>query len=224
MSRKLCVGAKTQLVSSSGDYVDVGDLLPGDSLLSCDSTSNKILSISVSRKDTVKLGKFRLPLNQKVLVHSEGFDSFQDIRIMELGLFEPKKVLVKNLEEKHHLFRTVALFPFSELDEEPFVLGKRCALSDCLFPEKAKKNDKRTRALVLSGSLMTQQRPPDFDFVCCSLGLDPTKTKGELLDDMATCNSCSLVREWPTDPKKSKVFCLELERDTPIFLEDFVNI
>ncbi|AMQ10620.1 hypothetical protein [Brazilian marseillevirus] len=224
MPRRLCLGTKTRVVSLSGDYVKVEDLMPGDSLLSCDSLGNKIVSMGVSKKETARLGKARIPTFQEVLVHSEFPTSFQDTRYMELGLFEPQKVRVKDLKEEYHFFRTLALFRFSELEEEPFVIGKNCAIYNKPFPENAKKNDRRTRSLLLSGSLMADGRPPEFDYVCCSLGLDPAKKKSELLDDIATCNSCSLVKAWPEDVRESKVFWIELERDEPIFLEDFVNI
>ncbi|ALH06818.1 hypothetical protein PMV_120 [Port-miou virus] len=226
MSRKVFLSPETKVVSMKGEYTKVRDLLPGDSVLSCDSCPNKILQISVTRKRTLKIGKLRTAEQQELLVYEAPLRrDFQDTRYMELGLFEPLKVKAKDFNcQTHFLFRTVALWPFSELEDEPFVVGKRCASLSEPYPKKAMENDKRTRSLLLSGDLMAEQRSPSFLFVCCSLGLDPTKKRSELMDDLATSNCCSLIRTYQEDPKKSQVFCLEFERDKPIFLEDFVNI
>ncbi|AQQ73974.1 hypothetical protein [Kurlavirus BKC-1] len=226
MSRKVFLSPETKVVSAEGNYTKVRDLLPGDSVMACDSFPNKVLQISVSRKRTLKIGKIRTTEEQEFLVYEPPQkQDFQNTRYMELGLFEPSKVKAVNFNcQRHFLFRTAALWPFSELEDEPFVVGKRCASLLEPYPERAIKNDKRTRALLLGGDLMAEQRSPTFPFVCCSLGLDPTKKRSELLDDLATSNCCSLVRAYQEDPKKTRMFCLEFERDKPIFLEDFVNI
>nr|WNL49987.1 hypothetical protein MarFTMF_471 [Marseillevirus sp.] len=236
MERLVCVSKTTSFLRQDGGGVSSSSIEPGDFLLSALSSPVKVLAVNKKKAFTLNLGGAAFWENQEIYVYKKpNFGTnreklFLEERKVDLCLFPQTKILACEYNPKtHSMYRRGVFWGFQETDGEPFSIAKQCAISGEPIPDILIKNSRKTREQALSGILVAcptcLSHPPFTDKLRFSLGLGAWEGTKKTLDDICVGKICSLKEVHPPSfSKEQEVVEILLERDVPLFLQDFTVI